>query len=114
MSPCPLMLFHGDADSTVPFTKAVIEEEMGLWGSNFICMQLKEKETAYYFYIAEGIGHSLSYSPMKDNRRDILSFLNRLVLGKEKRCITTVEKNPEISRYKSDFTIEDYIRENMR
>ena len=114
MSPCPLMLFHGDADSTVPFTKAVIEEEMGLWGSNFICMQLKEKETAYYFYIAEGIGHSLSYSPMKDNRHDILSFLNRLVLGKEKRCITTVEKNPEISRYKSDFTIEDYIRENMR
>lgn len=60
MSPCPLMLFHGDADSTVPFTKAVVEEEMGLWGSNFICMQLKEKETAYYFYIAEGIGHSLS------------------------------------------------------
>lgn len=114
MSPCPLMLFHGDADSTVPFTKAVVEEEMGLWGSNFICMQLKEKETAYYFYIAEGIGHSLSYSPMKDNRHDILSFLNRLVLGKEKRCITTVEKNPEISRYKSDFTIEDYIRENMR
>ena len=56
----------------------------------------------------------LSYSPMKDNRHDILSFLNRLVLGKEKRCITTVEKNPEISRYKSDFTIEDYIRENMR
>ena len=53
-------------------------------GSNFICMQLKEKETAYYFYIAEGIGHSLSYSPMKDNRHDILSFLNRLVLGKEK------------------------------
>lgn len=87
---------------------------MGLWGSNFICMQLKEKETAYYFYIAEGIGHSLSYSPMKDNRHDILSFLNRLALGKEKRCITTVEKNPEISRYKSDFTIEDYIRENMR
>ena len=43
MSPCPLMLFYGDADSTVPFTKAVIEEEMGLWGSNFICMQLKEK-----------------------------------------------------------------------
>ena len=78
------MLFHGDADSTVPFTKAVVEEEMGLWGSNFICMQLKEKETAYYFYIAEGIGHSLSYSPMKDNRHDILSFLNRLVLGKEK------------------------------
>ncbi len=113
MSPCPLMLFHGDADSTVPFTKAVVEEK-GLWGSNFICMQLKEKETAYYFYIAEGIGHSLSYSPIKDNRHDILSFLNRLVLGKEKRCITTVEKNPEISRYKSDFTIEDYIRENMR
>ena len=50
----------------------------------------------------------------EDNRHDILSFLNRLVLGKEKRCITTVEKNPEISRYKSDFTIEDYIRENMR
>lgn len=37
-----------------------------------------------------------------------------MIIGKEKRCITTVEKNPEISRYKSDFTIEDYIRENMR
>ena len=73
-----------------------------------------ERKRDSILFLAEGIGHSLSYSPMKDNRHDILSFLNRLVLGKEKRCITTVEKNPEISRYKSDFTIEDYIRENMR
>ena len=49
----------------------------------------------------------------EDNRHDILSFLNQLVLGKKNGYITTVE-NPEISRYKSDFTIEDYIRENMR
>lgn len=53
-------------------------------------------------------------SQVTDTQSWIRSFLNRLVLGKEKRCITTVEKNPEISRYKSDFTIEDYIRENMR
>ena len=72
-------------------------------GLKLICMQLKEKETAYYFYIAEGIGHSLSYSPMKDNRHDILSFLNRWYLVKKNVAITTVEKNPEISRYKSDL-----------
>ena len=31
--PCPMMLFHGDADPVVPYEKAVIEPFGGLWGS---------------------------------------------------------------------------------
>lgn len=111
--PCPVMLFHGDADRLVPFNKAVWGE-MGLWGSGFISSQLKEKGVPYYFYLAEGAGHEMSASPMRNNHYDILNFLSRLVLSDEKRCITTVETTPGKEEYETDFTTEDYIRENMR
>lgn len=111
--PCPIMFFHGDADTIVPFTEAVLGDR-GLWGSNFISKQLKEKGSPYYFYIVEGVGHKMASLPMRNNHQDILSFLNRLVLGKQKLCVTTVEATPGQPAYKTDFTTEDYIRENMR
>lgn len=112
-SPCPIMFFHGDADRMVPFNKAVLGET-GLWGSNFICSQLKEKGSPYYFYLAEGAGHEVSSTPMRNNHYDILSFLSRLVLGNQKQCITTIEATPGKEGYATDFTTEDYIRENMQ
>lgn len=111
--PCPIMLFHGDGDTIVPFTKATLGNR-GLWGSNFISKQLKDNGYPYYFYKVEGIGHRMASLPMRNNHQDILSFLNRLVLGKQKQCITTVEATPGQPAYKTDFTTEDYIRENIR
>jgi dipeptidyl aminopeptidase/acylaminoacyl peptidase len=111
--PCPMMLFHGNADRIVPFNKAMLGD-MGLWGSNVICAELKEKEVPHYFYMVEGADHEMSNVPMRHNHYDVLSFLDRLVMRKQKACITVVENNPGRAPYKTDYTTEDYIRENLR
>lgn len=109
-TPCPMMLFHGDADDAVPFRK-LEAGAMGLYGSDYISGQLEEMGAPYYLYMAEGVGHSMSYTPMRDNRYDILSFMKRLVQGKERRCIRAAERNPDMpSDYRRDFTIGDYLK----
>lgn len=110
--PCPIMLFHGDADRTVPFDKALLEN-MGLWGSNFIAKQLQVKQSPYYFYLAEDAGHEMAGLPMENNRYDILSFLDRFVIRREKVFINTVETIPGKPKAKKDFTLQDYVQNNL-
>lgn len=111
--PCPLMLFHGDADRTVPFEKAVMDN-VGLWGSAYIAGQLDEMQSPYYFYKVENAGHEMADIPMRNNRYDILSFLSQLVIGKEKLMINTDVKKIGQQPVKKDFTLEDYIHDNTR
>lgn len=111
-APCPIMLFHGNADRTVPFEKAVLND-MGLWGSNFIARQLKENQSPYYFYLAEDAGHEMANIPMENNRYDILGFLNRFVSNHQKLFINTTETVPGKPSAPKDFTLQDYIRNNM-
>ena len=110
--PCPIMLFHGNADRTVPFDKALLEN-MGLWGSNFIVKQLQVKQSPYYFYLAEEAGHEMAGIPMDNNRYDILSFLDRFVLLRQKAFINTIETTPGKPETKKDFTLQDYIQNNL-
>lgn len=42
--PCPIMLFHGDADRNVPYDKAFLEGLGGLWGSVSIVNSLEQKQ----------------------------------------------------------------------
>lgn len=111
--PCPLMMFHGDADRTVPYEKAVIEGLGGLWGSAHIVKQLVGMGTSYYFYNVENRGHVIADSPMQNNKYDVLSFLYNQVLKKQKQAIVTNECVPGEAPAKKDFTLTDYIRENM-
>ena len=106
------MLFHGNADRTVPFDKALLEN-MGLWGSNFIAKQLQVKQSPYYFYLAEEAGHEMAGIPMDNNRYDILSFLDRFVLLRQKAFINTIETIPGKPETKKDFTLQDYIQNNL-
>lgn len=110
--PCPIMLFHGNADRTVPFDKALLEN-MGLWGSNFIARQLQVKQSPYYFYLAEDAGHEMANIPMENNRYDILGFLDRFVIRSQKVFINTTETIPGKPQAKKDFTIQDYIQNNL-
>lgn len=113
VAPCPMMLFHGDADKTVPYDKAVIEGLGGLWGSASIIDRLESMEVPYYFYKVENAGHSIADTPLKNNKYDVLSFLTKLVLEKRKVVMVTDEKVPGEEPVKKDFTIIDYIRDNM-
>jgi len=110
--PCPIMLFHGDADRRVPFDKAVVNG-MGLYGSNAIMNTLAAKGWPCYFYKVFGAGHEIAEKPMQDNKDDVLGFLRQFVLDKQQYIITTMRTTPGLSGYKTDFTIGDYLKANM-
>lgn len=110
--PCPLMLFHGDADRTVPYNRAVLPDVGGLWGSESIVEQLEKEQTSYYFYRVRNAGHEVADIPMDNSRQDVLSFIDRQVLHGEELAKVTEEKVPGAADVKKDFTIEDYIRNN--
>lgn len=110
--PCPVMLFHGDADRTVPFRKAVLNN-IGLWGSASIAEALEEMQLPYYFYKVENAGHEIADVPMRNNKYDVLSFLSKLVVGQEKLMINTDVKKIGQAEVRKDFTLQDYIQNNM-
>ncbi|MCC8171131.1 MAG: alpha/beta hydrolase fold domain-containing protein [Parabacteroides sp.] len=110
--PCPIMLFHGNADKTVPFEKAV-SGDTGLWGSATIAAQLDRIGTPYYFYKIENAGHEVAVTPLSDNLYAIMSFLTKMVAKKEKVFIRTDEQGIDKPEVKKDFTLEDYLRSNL-
>lgn len=111
--PCPILFFHGDADCIVPYEKAVTSDGAGLWGSYFLSRQLKEMRMPYGLYVEKGASHEMSGTPMHRNGYDILSFLQELVEGKQARSVETYVTVPGKDSYKTDFTLEDYIRANI-
>lgn len=111
--PCPMMLFHGDADKVVPFRSAYMPGLGGLWGSSAIADCLDTAETSYSFYMIDNAGHEIASLPMTRNLDDIAGFLSRQVLGDEKLAIRTLESIPGATDVEKDFTIIDYINSNL-
>ena len=112
--PCPIMLFHGDADRSVPYEQAFLEGLGGLWGSAAIVNSLEKQQASYVFYSVPNEGHKMAERPMSTNLHEILGFLNRQALGKEKLAITISERLPGDEREKEEITIDDYIQTNLR
>lgn len=110
--PAPIMLFHGDADCVVPFEKAVIDG-FGLWGSSTISRELSGRGAPHVFHIVRGGGHEVSGTPMSRYKGEILDFIHRTATPGSCRIVTVEEKTPGCENYKTDFTIEDYLRSNM-
>lgn len=111
--PCPMMMFHGDADRTVPYEKAVAENLGGLWGSASIVGTLNQIESSYYFYNVENAGHEIADLPMKSHTYDILSFVTRQVLEKQKLAIVTNERIPGVPHVKKHYSLSEYIQNNL-
>lgn len=109
--PCPMMLFHGNADRNVPYRKATILAT-GFYGSDYIAEQLHEMGATYYFHSAHYRDHILALSPMTDNHDEIKEFLNRCVLGKEKMQHTNEYVAEGIEPCETQFTIQEYLNSN--
>lgn len=110
-NPVPMMLFHGDADSTVPFERATVGS-YGLWGSKTIAESLTEAKIPNTFWKILGSDHSVAISPMDNHTGAILDFINSVCEGRA--TITTVEERlPNQAPYQSNFSLEDYLRSNM-
>lgn len=111
-APCPILLFHGDADRIVPFRQAAMEGLGGLWGSAAIAESLDRLETPYSFHKIENAGHEISEIPMQKHLLDILNFFERQVRQGERLVIESDERIPGDTAVKKDFTVMDYLFEN--
>lgn len=111
--PCPILLFHGDADRTVPYRQAALPDVGGLWGSAAIAESLDKTSASYTFYRIGNAGHVISSTPMTEQLYDILSFLDRCVMHKESLVIQTSIHTAGDSLQEAHFTIEDYLKENL-
>ena len=110
-NPSPIMLFHGDADSTVPFERATLGS-FGLWGSKAISKSLTENKVPNTFWQVMGADHSVAISPMDNHCGAILDFIHAVCEGRAD--ITVVEeRNPDQAPYKTDFTLLDYLKSNL-
>ena len=109
--PCPIMLFHGNADRNVPYRKATILAT-GFYGSDFLADQLHSLGATYYFHSAHYRDHILALSPMTDNLDEIADFVRQCILGGVKMQKTNEVVDPNIEPCDVDFTVQDYINTN--
>lgn len=111
-TPCPMLLFHGDADAIVPFEKATLGN-FGLWGSKTISNILSEKNLPHRFHRFNGASHEISGTPMNNDRGEIYDFIHSVCVFDDDKIIKTEESVPGKTNYKTDFTITDYIKANL-
>lgn len=109
--PCPIMLFHGNADRNVPYRKATVLG-IGFYGSDYIADQLHKKGSTYYFHSAHYRDHILAISPLTENHDEIISFLRRCVLGKEHMQHTNEYRAPGIEPCQTEFSVQEYLNSN--
>lgn len=109
---CPVMLFHGDADSQVPYNK-LTAGPMGLYGSLYLAERFKSAGKEGAFHMEKGATHEMALRPMKENLFDIAGFLSQVLSSRTSDYEWTVVTVPGRSSYKTDFTIYDYIRSNL-
>lgn len=111
--PAPILLFHGDADKSVPFDKIEMMNA-GLYGSKHIADQLNTLQYPHYFYKVENAAHEMAVIPMDWNLNEINAFLQQFV--KEKRQLITNTAVQQIGKpeMKKDFSLMDYIRANTQ
>ena len=109
--PCPIMLFHGNADRNVPYRQATLCS-IGFYGSDYIADQLHKKGATYYFHSAHYRDHILALSPLTDNHDEIRSFLRRCVIGNEKMQHTNEYVAEGIEPCQTEFTIQEYLNSN--
>lgn len=111
-SPCPVLLFHGDADRIVPYEKAIVGE-MGLWGSLSICKSLDAKDIPHMFYSVNNAGHEVADLPMRRYLREILSFLDALCSGQKMLFRHAEDRAGGTATEVPFYSTEDYIKANL-
>lgn len=111
--PCPIMLFHGDADRRVPFRRAAINGVGGLWGSTTIAETLKARKSPYYIYVIDNASHEVCKTPMAQHRRAITEFLHKLVHRHKQLRISIENHRSKLTGVKKDFKLKEYIINNM-
>ena len=110
--PCPVMLFHGNADRNVPFgTQSLFG--VRLFGSESIAESLHKRGTPYWFYEAENMDHNLSWRPMYFLRPEMERFAETMVFGGQRLQIHQKVNDMTLPEAEHDFGLRDYIEANF-
>lgn len=112
-APCAIQLFHGNADSNVPYNKASAMG-VGFFGSKFLCKQFEKMDTPYWFYSAAYRDHSIAGDPMYVNLEEIKAFINRAVVKGEKLQIVQEVSDAKHPKCKTKFGVKDYLSTNYK
>lgn len=110
-APCPIMLFHGNADSNVPYNKASAFG-VGFFGSKSIYKQLEKMDIPYLFYSANYRNHEMAAFPMYTNINDIVGFIERYVVKGEKLQIFEEVDDAKYPKTKTRFSVKEYLSTN--
>ena len=111
--PCAIQLFHGNADSNVPYNKASAMG-VGFFGSKFLAKQFEKMDTPYWFYSAHYRDHSMAGDPMYVNLEEIKAFINRAVVKGEKLQIVQEVSDAKHPKCKTKFGVKDYLSTNYK
>lgn len=110
--PCPMMLFHGNADRNVPYGRQTLFG-VSLFGSESIASSLEKIGSPYWFYDANNVDHSLSWHPMFIHRAEIERFAERMVFGGERLLIHQRVDDALLPDVDHNFGLKDYIKANF-
>lgn len=116
-TPPPMLFFHGDADSNVPYDQLRlkifgIKTPYGFFGSKHIAKQMDKIKNPYYFYGIENATHEIANRPMKENINEVLTFLEKFVKQEQKLIINTTVQQPGKPTLNKKFGMKDYLRAN--
>ncbi len=111
--PAPIMFFHGNADSNVPY-KRVWTPFGSFNGSAYISKKLTKDDAPHYLYTIDNATHTVAISPMQENLQQILDFINKFVLEQKRLIINTDETQTGQPKLNKRFGIKDYIRFNLK
>ncbi len=109
----PVLLFHGDADASVPYGRLSFGNG-GFYGSDYIAQKLQKTQTPYCIYRIIGAGHEISTSPMRENLPEIERFLEKMVLKNTHLMLDVQLETIGKSKKQKPQGIEDFIRSNFK
>jgi dipeptidyl aminopeptidase/acylaminoacyl peptidase len=112
IKPAPTMMFHGSSDKMVFYNRMYFFNR-SVNGSNEISAVFKKHNYPYYFYRVEGMGHEVAASPMEDNLKTILWFINEYVLNQKKFQIEHTFNDMDAKR-DLFLTQDDLLKKNAK
>lgn len=112
-NPCPIMMFHGDADNVVPFREAAIPGVAGLWGSAAIADALRGQHASFAFTTVENAAHEVAVDAFVDYPYAMEQFMQTQAFGDKPQQVCATISGVNSAPKKKDFTLTDYIRSNI-
>lgn len=111
--PCPILFFHGNADSNVPYDRASLFG-IGMYGPKSLIPGITKAGGHYIFHSAVYRDHKMATEPMNTCSEEILEFLNDHSMRHTPYRITHTVMHPRFRECRTDFSLSDYLSHDYK